>query len=78
MVKDLPAVGKNLSDVSQCQSSFQNKSDLNADVQHLNGGAVAYRAKKGLTLMYMRDSIKSIPAMVYWYLTGKGPASSNV
>jgi choline dehydrogenase len=59
VVKDLPAVGKNLSD-------------------HLTSGAVTFRAKKGYTLSFMANLLKSLPYLIYWIFTGKGPASSNL
>lgn len=58
-VKDLPAVGKNLTD-------------------HLAAGSIILRAKKGCSLDYLAHPIKSLPAIVQWFATGKGPTTSNV
>lgn len=36
------------------------------------------KTKPGLSMDYLADDIKAIPALAQWLLTGKGPLSSNV
>ncbi|KAF9218564.1 GMC oxidoreductase [Gyrodon lividus] len=38
---------------------------------------VIFRARDGYTLDYMQEPIKAIPVMLRWFLTGRGPATSN-
>lgn len=83
VVKDLPAVGKNLSDVRRVSCrllliSLRIRADLLDADQHLTSGAITLRAKKGYTLSFMANLLKSLPYLIYWLFTGKGPASSNV
>ncbi|EPQ58672.1 alcohol oxidase [Gloeophyllum trabeum ATCC 11539] len=45
---------------------------------HLVTGAITFRARKGVSLDYLSHPVKSLPALARWFLTGTGPATSNV
>ncbi|KZT24059.1 GMC oxidoreductase [Neolentinus lepideus HHB14362 ss-1] len=45
---------------------------------HLVTGAVTLRAKRGYSLDYLAHPIKSLPAILKWYMSGTGPATCNV
>ncbi|KAH7928995.1 GMC oxidoreductase [Leucogyrophana mollusca] len=38
---------------------------------------ILFRAKGGHTLDYMQDPFKALPVMLRWFLTGRGPCTSN-
>ncbi|KII87819.1 hypothetical protein PLICRDRAFT_648550 [Plicaturopsis crispa FD-325 SS-3] len=59
VIKDLPAVGKNLSD-------------------HLWSGTVTLRAKKGISLDFLADPLRSLPSLIRWFWAGTGPATHSV
>ena len=78
VVKDLPAVGKNMYDVKNVFLSYTATADVAWWWQHLNGGTLTFRTKKGYSLMYLYNALWSLPYSIYWLITGKGPLSSNV
>ncbi|KDQ59679.1 aryl-alcohol oxidase [Jaapia argillacea MUCL 33604] len=45
---------------------------------HLLTGAITLRAKPGRTLDFLADPIKSLPAIIQWFIFGTGPATTNV
>ncbi|KZT30177.1 GMC oxidoreductase [Neolentinus lepideus HHB14362 ss-1] len=45
---------------------------------HLATGAITFRAKKGFSLDYLTHPIKSLPALLQWFISGTGPATSNL
>jgi choline dehydrogenase len=46
-------------------------------VDHLYATLVC-KISKGLSLQYMADDILSLPALIQWFRTGKGPMTTNV
>jgi choline dehydrogenase len=45
---------------------------------HLCTTPIIVKVKDGLTLDYLANEIKALPALARWYLTGGGPLASNV
>jgi choline dehydrogenase len=78
VVKDLPAVGKNMYDVGVFLVSYTATADVAWRWQHLTGGTLTFRTKKGYSLMFLYNALRSLPYSIYWLFTGKGPLSSNV
>jgi choline dehydrogenase len=44
---------------------------------HLCTTPIIVKVKDGLTLDYLANEIKALPALARWYLTGGGPLASN-
>ncbi|CEJ91644.1 hypothetical protein VHEMI07345 [[Torrubiella] hemipterigena] len=45
---------------------------------HFCSTGIHAKSKPGLSMDYLKDDIKAIPALAQWLLTGKGPLTSNV